>query len=110
MSKQHVLIKVSGATISVTPSNVPISKSHKDEIVWHCEDKFAIDFIPVGPFRKDHFESVPSEERSFRRRKGLEVKQEADSGPIDPGAAPGDYKYTVTSGGITLDPVVHIDR
>jgi hypothetical protein len=110
MSKQHVLIKVSGGAITVTPSNVWGSKSKKDEIVWQCEQAFAIDFIPVGPFSKDHFESAPSRGLNFRKRKGFEVKQEADSGPIDPAAAPGDYKYTVTSGDITLDPVVHIDR
>ncbi len=110
MSKQHVLIKVSKGTISVAPSPVPVSKKNKDVVVWNCEEKFAIDFIPVGPFRKDHFDSVPSQERPFRKRAGLRVKQEVVSGPIDPAAAPGDYKYTVTSGGITLDPVVHIDR
>ena len=109
MSKQHVLIKVSGGIITVTPSNVWVSKSGKDEVVWESKDEFEIDFNPVGPFSQDHFDSAPSKGPAFRNRAHLRVKQEADSGAVDKDAAPGDYKYAVTSCGITLDPGVHID-
>ena len=71
MSKLHVLIKVSGGAITVTPSNVWSSRSKKDEIVWQCEQAFAIDFIPVGPFSKDHFESAPSKNSTSGSVRGL---------------------------------------
>jgi hypothetical protein len=109
MSEQHVLIRVSGGAISVAPSPVRVSKKNKDEVVWKCADKFAIDFIPVGPFGQDHIDPVPTEGPDFRKRDRLKVKWIAKSGKVEENAAPGDYKYSVTSSGITLDPGVHVD-
>jgi hypothetical protein len=78
-----------GTTISVSPDPIQISRSGNQEIEWLCSD----------PSFEVEFESTPFEHRRFNKNRPKSGKPRKT----------GNFKYSVTVGGQTLDPRVIID-
>jgi hypothetical protein len=92
VQRQSVLITIQNGQIKVDPEQFKISKSNQEEVLWEASDPnlvFAIDF-KESPFYEKHFDNQYFASGLVRRNV-----------PGDPKKV---YKYTVTAGGLTLDP------
>ncbi len=80
-----------GSPITVTPDPCSVSKDDGSEVEWknNTGGDFDVDFQGKGPFQAKHFD-----------------KNQNRSGKVRSDASLGRYKYTVTIGGQSLDPII----
>ncbi len=87
-----VKITIEGSNLEVHPSTVVLHKGMNEEVVWEC---------PSGNFDVDFGNSTPFATNKFSQAN-------AHSGPPTVGPSTNPYKYTVSAGGLSVDPDVII--
>ena len=105
-SKQTVSIQLDRGSIWATPNggSLRIEDNPKAKLVFLCAQKFSLSFVQIGG-------ATPLAWPDFEVEQGpLGWQCETESPAVPAGAEAPFYKYTVTAGGLTLDPIVIVDK
>ena len=104
---QTVNVQLGEGTIWATPNNGSLRIRDDPDAYLHfvCREEFTLGFVQAGgstplPWPKTIVESAG--------QKGFECRTRPPA--IPPGAEAPFYKYTVNAGGLTLDPIVIVDK
>jgi hypothetical protein len=104
---QIVSIELDKGSIWATPNggSLRIEDNPKANLVFLCAQKFSLSFVQIGgatPLAWPTFEVTPGGPLGWQCR--------TRSPEVPAGAEAPFYKYTVNAGGLTLDPIVIVDK